>query len=298
MTESRNRNTLFHDQKKGVRIAVDVGSAALLLTLFALFIFRTKNVLDYRWNWSPVLSSFFNTKGLLFRGFITTIRLSLWASLFALVIGTCVGLGRLSKNLFARLVSTAYVSVLRNLPPLVLVFIFYFFFSSQLLDPLGLDAAVRDAPEGTRKLIALLFAEPGRITAFLSAVLTLALYEGSYIAEIVRSGVRTVDRGQWEAAYALGVSSLDRMRFVILPQAFRHVLPALAGQFISTMKDSAIVSVISIAELTFQGMELTAATYRTLEIWIIITLLYFILTFSCSQAIGVMERRLRARFSD
>jgi polar amino acid transport system permease protein len=88
------------------------------------------------------------------------------------------------------------------------------------------------------------------------------------------------------------------MRFVILPQALRHVLPALAGQFISTMKDSAIVSVISIGELTFQGMELTAATYRTLEIWISVTLLYFILTFSFSQVIGFMERRLRARYSD
>ncbi len=214
------------------------------------------------------------------------------------MIGTIAGVGRLSGNLFARLVSGAFVTLIRNIPPLVLVFIFYFFFSSQLLDPLGLDSIARKASPDTQRIITFLFAEPGSITAFLSAVLTLAIYEASYIAEIVRSGIQSVDRGQWEASWAIGLSRLDRMRFVILPQALRHVLPALAGQFISTMKDSAIVSVISIGELTFQGMELTASTYRTLEIWISVTLLYFILTFSCSQAIGLMERKLRARYSD
>jgi polar amino acid transport system permease protein len=298
MRQSRVRHTLFHDQSKTLTIAGDLISAAVLLTLVVLFFFRAEMVLNYRWNWSPVFNSIFSRNGLLLRGFLTTIRLSVWATIFAFLIGTLVGVGRLSGNLFARLVSGAYVSLIRNIPPLVLVFIFYFFFSSQLLDPLGLDSIVRRASPETRRIVAILFAEPGRITAFFSAVLTLAIYEGSYIAEIVRSGIQSVDRGQWEASWAIGLSRIDRMRFVILPQALRHVLPALAGQFISTMKDSAIVSVISIGELTFQGMELTAATYRTLEIWISVTLLYFILTFSFSQVIGFMERRLRARYSD
>jgi polar amino acid transport system permease protein len=298
MIISRSRYTLFHEQKKRVTIAVDLISAAILLVLVILFFFRANRVLDYTWNWRPVFNSLFTRNGLLLRGFLTTIKLSVWATIFAFFIGTIVGIGRLSGNPLARMISGAYVTLLRNLPPLVLIFIFYFFFSSQLLDPLGLDSMVRRASPGTIRFIAFVFAEPGRITAFFSAVLTLALYEGAYIAEIVRSGIQSVDRGQWDASLATGLSRIDRMRFVILPQALRHVLPALAGQFISTMKDSAIVSVISIGELTFQGMQLTAATYRTLEIWITVTLLYFILTFTCSQAIGLMERRLRMRYSD
>jgi polar amino acid transport system permease protein len=130
---------------------------------------------------------------------------------------------------------------------------------------------------------------------FIAAVLTLALYEGAYITEIVRSGIQSIERGQWEAAYALGLSKLDQLRFVILPQAVRRVIPPLTGQFISTIKDSAIVSVISVPELTFQGMELMAATFMTFEIWITVTVLYFLLTFSCSLLARRVEVAMHKR---
>jgi polar amino acid transport system permease protein len=123
--------------------------------------------------------------------------------------------------------------------------------------------------------------------------MTLAVYEGAYMAEIIRAGVQSVERGQWEAAYALGLTKGDQFRFVILPQAFRTISPALAGQFISTIKDSAIVAVISVQELTFQGLELMSATYRTFEIWITITILYFALTATCSFLARLLERSLR-----
>jgi len=104
--------------------------------------------------------------------------------------------------------------------------------------------------------------------------------------------IQSVERGQWEAAYALGLSRAETLRRVILPQAVRRILPPLAGQFISTVKDSAIVSVISIQDLTFQGLELMSSTYLTFEIWITITALYLIMTLSLSLAVSRLEARL------
>jgi len=123
----------------------------------------------------------------------------------------------------------------------------------------------------------------------------LALYEGAYITEIIRAGIQSIERGQWEASSALGFTSWQRMRHVIFPQATIRILPPLAGQVISTIKDSAIVSVISIQELTFQGMELMSATYLTFEVWITITLMYFLVTFTCSLAVRRLELTLQRR---
>ena len=132
---------------------------------------------------------------------------------------------------------------------------------------------------------------------FLSALITLAIFEGAYITEIIRAGIQSIEQGQWEASSALGFNSLQRMRYVILPQAIQRILPPLAGQFISTIKDSAIVSVISIQELTFQGMELMASTYLTFEIWITITILYLTLTLSCSSIVDRFEKHFQKRHS-
>ena len=126
-------------------------------------------------------------------------------------------------------------------------------------------------------------------------MLTLAIFEGAYITEIVRAGIQSIPQGQHEAAYALGLSRLQTMRHVILPQAIKTILPPLAGQFISTIKDSAIVSVISIQELTFQGMELMAATYLTFECWITITILYLVLTLSLSLGVERFEIHMKRK---
>ncbi|MHB9099232.1 MAG: amino acid ABC transporter permease, partial [Syntrophales bacterium] len=133
------------------------------------------------------------------------------------------------------------------------------------------------------------FAPPTRLSGFFAGLATLVLYEAAYITEIVRAGIQSIEKGQWEAAHALGLSRWQQMRFVILPQALQRILPALAGQLISTIKDSAIVSVISIPELTFQGLELMSATYLTFEVWITITALYFLLTFTCSLGVRRLE---------
>ncbi len=229
--------------------------------------------------------------GLLLRGLVTTIRLSLWSGVLATALGLFMGLCRVSPRPLWRMLGAGYVELVRNLPPLVLIFLAYFFFGSQLSSALGINGLAGSLSGLSAQLLGLLAGPPGQTGEFLSAVLALALLEGAYITEIVRAGIEAVDAGQWEAACALGYGRSQLMRHVILPQALRPMLPALAGQYISTIKDSAIVSVISVAELTFQAMELSAGTYRTFEIWITVFALYFGLSFICSHFVRRMEAR-------
>lgn len=276
----------------------------LLLLGCGFLLYRINAGLEYNWNWQVIpqyLLRYDELEGwvpnLLVEGLLTTIRLSFWSLLLAIPLGLVIGLLRTSLHLFNRLLGTTYVTLLRNLPPLVLVFIFYFFISDQILPYLQIDARVAALAEGWQNWVRLLFAPPGQVEAFAAAVMTLALFESAYIGEIVRAGINAIDRGQWEAGRALGMRRWQIMRQVVLPQAFQRMIPPLAGQAISTIKDSAIVSVISIQELTFQGMELMAATYLTFEVWITVTLLYFLLTYSCSLLAGGLERHLQRSHS-
>ncbi|MFK5925177.1 MAG: amino acid ABC transporter permease [Desulfuromusa sp.] len=265
--------------------------------------YRIHSGLEYRWNWQVIPQYLLRhdpidgwVPNLLLLGLLTTIRLSFWSLLLALPIGLIAGLMRTSLHLFNRLVGSTYVTLLRNLPPLVLVFIFYYFISDQILPFLNIGERITTAPEWIQRLSQFLIAPPDQLEAFIAAVITLALFEGAYIGEIVRAGINNIEPGQWEAARALGMRRWQLLQEVVLPQAFQRMIPPLAGQAISTIKDSAIVSVISIQELTFQGMELMAATYLTFEVWISITLLYFCLTYSFSWLAGRLELRLRKAY--
>ena len=272
----------------------------LLLLGFAVYLgYRVEVGLEYQWNWSVIPQYLVRhdeldgwMPNLLLQGLLTTIRLSFWSLILALPIGLVAGLLRNSLHLFNRLLGGFYVSLLRNLPPLVLVLIFYYFISDQLLPLFRIKELIDISPEWMSQFIAVGLAPPERLEAFVAAVITLALLEGAYIGEIVRAGINSIEKGQWEAARALGMRRWQLMRHVILPQAYQRMIPPLAGQVISTIKDSAIVSVISIQELTFQGMELMAATYLTFEVWITVTVLYFLLTYSCSRFSDRLERRL------
>jgi len=288
--------------EKKIKITVLDATVLLIVTAAGLYlVYRIQAGLHYRWHWSAIPQYLFRfdtvtgswRPNVLVLGLLTTIRLSLWATVLATIIGTVMGLLRVSSGLFNRLIGGTYVEIVRNLPPLVLVFIFYFFIGDQILPALGTERLVSGISGSGRSLLGVLFAPPALLVPFLSALLTLALFEGAYITEIVRSGIQSIEAGQWEAAAALGFTKSQQMRHIILPQAVPRILPPLAGQFISTIKDSAIVSVISIQELTFQGMELMATTYFTFEIWITITGLYLMLTLSCSLAVERFEIYLR-----
>lgn len=280
---------------------LDIGlSLTLILTGIYIF-YRIKVGLHYHWNWSSIPQYLFRyddlqgrlVPNLLIHGLFTTIRLSIWGTVLACAISLVMGLFRTSRSLFRQLTGRTYVELVRNVPPLILVFIFYYFIGDQIMTLLGVDRFVEGLSERTKSILVFFFGPAGQFSPFLSAMITIAIFEGAYITEIVRAGIQSIPRGQYEAAYALGLSRMQAMRHVILPQATKMILPPLAGQFISTIKDSAIVSVISIQELTFQGMELMSATYLTFECWITITALYLTLTLTLSLGAKRLEAHIR-----
>ncbi|MEW5815755.1 MAG: amino acid ABC transporter permease [Spirochaetota bacterium] len=267
----------------------------------AYIIYRIKVRLSYNWNWQIIPRYLLRREpetnrlvaNYLLLGLFTTIKLSIWSTILAVIIGTIMGLFRTAKNLFLRMVGTTYVELIRNLPALVLVFIFYFFISDQIMPLIGIDGFIRSRIGVSKEILELLFAPTALFTQFVSGIITIAVFEGAFITEIVRAGIESIERGQREAAYALGLSWFDQMRFVILPQATKRILPPLANQFVSTVKDSAIVSAISIQELTFEGLQLSTSTHLIFEVWISVTLMYLILTLSLSVAVNRLEIRLR-----
>ncbi|NLC69756.1 MAG: amino acid ABC transporter permease [Desulfuromonadaceae bacterium] len=275
---------------------LDITLATILAAALSYSALRIGIGLDYPWNWDAIPQFFFRrnssggwTPNLLMEGFINTIRLSVWGTLLGSLVGFTMGMARTARAAFPRMVGLLYVGLIRNIPPLVLILIFYFFIGDQLMPVLQISEMAVSGPAPVRSLLEFLFAPPHLLTPFLSGVLALALLEGAYITEIVRAAIESIDRGQWEGASSLGLSRNQQLWYVVLPQALPRMLPPLAGQFISTIKDSAIVSVVSIQELTFQGLEVMAATHLSLEIWTTITILYFLLTFSCSLAVRRME---------
>jgi polar amino acid transport system permease protein len=281
--------------KKSSHVLDSVVTTALLLFL-GYVTYRVSVGLNYHWDWGVIpnyLLRWDSEKGrwvsnILLEGLFTTIRLSVWSILFATVIGVAMGILRTRKRLLFRLIGRSYVELIRNIPPLVLVFIFYFFVSDQLMLLLGVDEFIRNRTGMTAQLLSVTVAPPELFTAFVSGVFTVALFQGAYIAEIVRAGIQSIDNEQWEASAALGLTWLQQMRFIVLPQAARRVLPPLANEFINTIKYSSIVSIISIQELTFQGMQVMSSTQRTNEVWLTISLMYFLLCF----AVSLVARRL------
>ena len=277
----------------GVILAVIVG-------FFAYIWYRLFFSLNYHWNWDVIPTYLFRfdqdkqrwTANILLEGFLTTIKISIWATLLAILLGFTVGLMRVSPRLFFRLIGRTYIESIRNTPPLVLVFIFYYFVSDQLLTFLAVEEIFRTSPAQVQQMLTSLFAAPGLITPFLSGVLTLALFQGAYIAEIVRAGIQAVDTGQWEAGKSMGLTRWKSMRLIVLPQAVRIMLPPLANEFINTIKWSSIVSIISIQELTFQGLQVMASTQATIEVWLTISLMYLVLCLLLSLAVRRIEIHL------
>lgn len=287
-------------RKKYNLTRVDLVFSILLLLMCLFLAYRIKVGLNYNWSWESIFQFIFrydneNNKwvsGLLMTGFYTTIRLSIWGTILATVFGVTMGIAKSSNILFFRWLATTYVETMRNLPPLVIIFIAYFFIGDQLLTPLGIDDWAETLSPMNQSILSTLFARPGYMTAFFSALVTLAIFEGAYITEIVRAGIESIAKGQWEASHALGMSWHHQMRYIILPQTFQRIMPPMAGQFISLIKDSSIVSVISIQELCFQGIEIMTSTLHTIEIWTVVTIMYLTLTMPCSFLVERLETRL------
>ena len=287
-------------RKKNHLTVTDLLVGSLLLLLFGFFAYRVKVGLNYNWAWDSIFQFIFRfddkkdewVSGILMNGFYTTIRLSFWGILLATVFGVVSGIAKTSDILFLKWLATTYVETMRNLPPLVIIFIAYFFVGDQLLAPLGIDDWADSLSPAGQNAVSIFFAKPRYLTQFFAALMTLAIFEGAYITEIVRAGIESIDKGQWEASHALGLTRYQQMRHIILPQTFQRIMPPMAGQFISLIKDSSIVSVISIQELCFQGIELMTSTLHTIEIWTVVTVMYLTLTLPCSLLVERLETRL------
>jgi polar amino acid transport system permease protein len=130
------------------------------------------------------------------------------------------------------------------------------------------------------------------LSAFTSAVLALSLFEGAYASEIIRAGILSIHRGQWEAGFSTGLNTWGTYRLVILPQALRHILPPLTGQAISLVKDSALVSTIAIYDLTMQGQAIVSETFLVFEVWFTVAAVFLVITLALSLTVGWMEKRL------
>ena len=288
--------------KKATRFqrTIDIIVVTCTLVFFAYVVYQVQNVLVYKWHWSFLPEYIMRwdeetqslMPNLLLKGLAMTLRLVVWSMILAIIIGVIAGIARTSKRLFPRIVSRLFVEFVRNMPPVVFIFVFYFFISSQIIPLFGIDElSVKSSPE-TLAVLEFLFGPKELFSNVISGVICLAIFEAAYITEIVRSGIQAIEKGQFEAGQSIGLSPWQVMRRIILPQAVQKVVPPLAGQFITLIKDSSIVSLISIQELTFLAQEVAYSTQYVFEIWIFVALVYFCICYSLAFLFNKLEKRL------
>lgn len=272
---------------------------AVLAGITAYVGIRMEGTLNYEWRWHLIPDYILRYRedreewfaNLLLQGLFATIRICIYSGILALVFGTILGIARCSDNLTIRLLARTYLELLRNIPPVVIIFIFFFFLSQQLIDFLNLNAWSRGIARGDSAPIwEFFFGEMRRFPSLISGVLVLAMYEAAFVGEIVRAGIQSIPKGQREAARAIGMSRTQEMRYVVMPQAFKKVVPPMANQFISLIKDSSIISLISVQELTYKTVELVASTRMIFEAWITTAAFYFILCFGLSLLFRRFEK--------
>jgi polar amino acid transport system permease protein len=224
------------------------------------------------------------------RGIVVSVVVAVVAYASALVIGLITALGRVSKNVFAYNLSTLYVQIIRGVPILVQIIYVAFVITPAivaLLNAIGLALAPVLGPENFLATMSLQdISSEARVT------IALAIAYGGYEAETFRAGIESIGRGQMEAARSLGMSYFQSMRYIILPQAFRRVLPPLGNDFISMIKDSSLVSILGVRDMTQEARLYAAASFRYLETYSVLAFNYLVLTFTLSLGVKALENRL------
>ncbi|UOF92496.1 amino acid ABC transporter permease [Fodinisporobacter ferrooxydans] len=217
------------------------------------------------------LKIIFDAMPQLLHGLVFTIQYSILGVLFASVIGLIAAFMKLSSLRILRLISNIYVEIFRGTPLLVQILFIYS----------GLP------------LVLPLHKWFGEGYLLVAATCALAFNEGAYITEIIRAGILSIDRGQKEAAQSIGMNGFQTMFYIILPQAFKRMIPPLVNQFAQTIKDTSLLSVISVAELIYAGEIIIAQTFQAFQIWAGVAILYFILIFALTRFAAYLERRLQ-----
>lgn len=232
---------------------------------------------------------------LVMEGLAMTLGVTAIAYSFSIVIGLIMGLGRVSDNVLINNAASFYVEIIRGIPMLVLLMAIAF---------VGVSVAV-EAINGLGTLLVeagLPFGEPlaavtsRNISNMWRAVIALAIAYGAFSAEIFRAGIQSIEKGQMEAARALGMSYFQAMRYVILPQAIRRVLPALGNDFVAMLKDSALVSVLGVRDMTQLNKLYTASTFNFVQGYMVLAFLYLVMTILLSRLVRLMERRMSRSF--
>ncbi len=241
---------------------------AAIAGILVFVVMRGAENINYRWQWYRVGDFLFTSEngawsaGPLVCGLFVTLEISAVSLFLTLVIGLATALLRLSSSIVGRGLARGYLELIRNTPLLIQLYVAYF-----VLGPiLGW----------------------GQTT---TAIACLALFQGAYTSEIFRSGLRAIPGGQVEAGESLGLSRLDNYRYVILPQVLRHMLPPLTNEAVSLVKNSSIVSVIAIFDLTTKGRNLIAETFLTFEVWLTVAAIYLTVTLALSTVAALAERR-------
>jgi len=231
--------------------------AVIVAFLAGLYFLIQAQGYHFRWNaaidYLPALN----------KGLGNTLAISSLSLVLSVVLGIIIGMGRLSKITVVSDLCAAYVQALRNIPLLVIVLMAYFGYGS-------------------------IFPQ---LSSFFWGILALTVLESAYIAEIVRSGIGAIHKEQSESAYSLGMKYLQTMRYIILPQALRNILPALTGQLVILIKDSSLVMVIGIMELTLTARYLLSVTFAAMEIYALTAAYYFVVCFALSMVSNYLERR-------
>lgn len=215
---------------------------------------------DFQWD------SIYEYKQKFIDGFLMTIYISFFALILSLIIGVVFAYGQNSKFIMLRFFSRFYIEIIRGTPLLVQILIFFYVFANNL----GFD------------------------NRYIVGTVILAMFSGAYVSEIIRAGITSIDKGQYESAKSLGFTPLQSYIYIIFPQAYKRILPALTGQFASIIKDSSLLSIISISEFTMNAQEVNAYTYSTLESYIPLAIGYLILTYP----ISFWAKRLEDKMQD
>ena len=213
-------------------------------------------------NFDLVVNSF----PLLLVGAGVTIKITALSVALGVVIGLFVGIARISRIKLLRVLAAIYVDCFRGTPLLVQIFLVYF---------------------------ALPVITGQRVDPFVAAIGSCGINSGAYVAEIFRAGIQSIDKGQMEAGRSLGMTWVQTMRYIIVPQAFKRVIPPLGNEFIALLKDSSLVSVIGFEELTRRGQLIIAKTYGSLEIWLSVAVIYLAMTLTISRFVAYLERRYK-----
>ncbi|KAB1441151.1 amino acid ABC transporter permease [Pseudodesulfovibrio senegalensis] len=259
----------YTKSRKGLGSLGHVAAYTMTMLALAWFLAEGSQKLGYNWQWYQIPKYLFTLQdgfrpGLLLQGLWVTFKITGASLLLAFAVGLLTALSRMSKSKAARLVARIYMELVRNSPLLIQLFFIYFVIAP-LVD----------------------------ISSFWAAVWALSLFEGAYVSEILRAGITSLDKGQFEAAKSLGMSPWPMYRHIILPQAIRRVLPPLTSQAISLVKDSALVSTIAIFDLTMQGQAIVAETFLTFEIWFTVAAIYLAVTLTLSQAVNFLKKHLQ-----